>query len=98
MAALTKAITPIVCDQQSIMAEIAKILENTNGLLIKFFKGMSNLNLQPDNLIKAAIDPVKVIPPINDPRQADTACKLEGSISIIYDDMLVVTLRKIKKK
>jgi len=35
-----------------------------------FFNGRSKVHLYPDNLMKAAIDPVKVIPPITVPKYA----------------------------
>lgn len=38
------------------------------GLFNCFFIGRSNVNLIPDNLINAAMEPVNVIPPIRVPK------------------------------
>jgi hypothetical protein len=67
------------------------IFVNIRGLLISPLAGNWKSNLIPANLIKAAIDPVNVTPPIKVPKNEATACKLEGWRSIMKEAILVVT-------
>ena len=46
------------------------MLERVKGLLRYCLKGRSKVNLMAASLMKAAIEPVKVIPPIKVPRKA----------------------------
>jgi len=64
---------------------------NTRGLLISPLAGKWKSNLIPANLMKAAMDPVNVTPPIKVPKNEATACKLEGWRSIMKEAILVVT-------
>ena len=61
-----------------IVAKAAK-LAIVKGLFKYLFIGKSNVNLIAASLIKAAIDPVKVIPPIRVPRKAAILPNVVGS-------------------
>lgn len=54
------------------IAPNAARLSNPNGKLRYLFMGRSKVNFLPESLIKAAIDPVKVTPPIKAPRYEAT--------------------------
>jgi len=53
---------------EAIRAARPAALAIDKGLLMSLLKGRSKLNLMAASLMKAAIDPVKVIPPMKVPR------------------------------
>jgi hypothetical protein len=55
---------------EAIMVARPAALARANGLLRYLLKGRSKVNLMAASLIKAAIEPVKVIPPIKVPKKA----------------------------
>ena len=65
--ALNNKKTPIA-GETLVIAINAAALYKPKGRLIEFFIGKSKLNLIPDNLRKATIDPVKVTPPMKTPK------------------------------
>lgn len=95
--AYNKAADPTPTLSDLIIEINASIFKIPKGLFKYCFMGKLKVHLIPDNFKNAAMDPVKVIPPIRVPKNAAIRCRVVWSISIQNEPKEVTTAARPTK-